>query len=49
MSFLRTNTHTHTPWSIILGYGITRDREARTVSMDARKLIADLVGSASDD
>ena len=31
------------PWSTVLGFGVHHDREAKTVSMNASKLIGDLV------
>ena len=29
-------------WHTVLGFGVTRDRKARTVSVDATRLIRDL-------
>ena len=31
-----------TRWSTVLGYGVTRDRAARTVTVDAERLIVDI-------
>ena len=33
---------THGPWATVLGFGVTRDRKQRTVSVDATRLIRDL-------
>ena len=33
---------THGPWATVLGFGVTRDRKQRTVSVDAARLIRDL-------
>jgi len=35
---------THGPWDTVLGFGVTRNRVNRTVSVNATKLIRDLVG-----
>ena len=32
-----------TPWETVLGFGVHHDRKAKTVSMNASKLIGDLV------
>ena len=33
---------THGPWRTVLGFGVTRDLESRTVSVNATKLITDV-------